>query len=180
MRVRIAIALCLGLAAGCSDSGTGPERRSSEAGGGSTQGTASITGVVYGFTTVPDSQRVELSGATVTLTRVGDLLPPNPGTGPFPDSTRTTSSVLFASLDSVVPPGNPGNPPPAACSAGTVVGTSVTGSDGTWQAAGLEEGLFNVRVEAPAGSRYRGVEYCGYAVRSDLDNQLTLYLPVGP
>jgi hypothetical protein len=180
MRVRIAIALGLGLAAACSDGGTGPERKSNETGGGSTQATASVAGIVYGFTTVPDSQRVELSGATVTLIRVGDLPPADPGTGQPPDSTRTNSSVLFASADSVLPPDNPGNPPPAACSEGTVVATSLTGSDGTWQAAGLEEGLFNVRVDAPEGSQYRGVEYCGYAVRGDLDNRLTLYLPVGP
>jgi hypothetical protein len=184
MRVRCAIALGLGLAAACSENSAGP-RSTNEKGGGNSQGAASVTGIIYGFTAAPDSQRLELSGATVTLIRVADF-PPDTGTvdtpfpPPGPDTTLTNRSVAFSLADTVVPPDTATPPPTPSCAEGTVVATIVTGTGGEWQADGLVEGIFNVRVDPPEGSQFRAIEYCGYEVRQSQDNQLTLYLPFGP
>jgi len=187
MKARSFITLGLSLAAACSESGTGPGGAGNQKGGGNTQGAASVSGVIYGFTAAPDSQRLELAGAAVRLVRVGDLVPPDTGTvdtllpPPGPDTTLMNRSVVRTLSDSVVPPDTTEAPPPnPGCGPGTTVATMVTGDHGVWQADGLEEGIYVVGVEPPAGSQFLGIEYCGYEVRNGQDNALTLYLPWGP
>ncbi len=141
----------------------------------------SASGVVYGFTAAPDSQRVALAGATVTLVRVGDLPPPlPPGPQLPPGSDTLTSGHVGGVLDSVIPP-PPEHPPlpPAACDAGVTVAEVRTGSDGGWSATGLESGIYNVRVDGPAESQWRSIEYCGWVVQQE-ENDITFYLPFGP
>jgi hypothetical protein len=186
MSARSFFTLGLGLVVACSDSG-GPNQTSNERGGGNTQGAASVSGVIYGFTAAPDSQRFEVAGATVVLVRVGDLAPPDTGgvdtllPPPDPDTSLTNRPVVILLGDTVVPPDTTAPPPPdPGCGPGTTAATVVTGNDGAWQADGLEEGIYLVEVAPPAGSQLRGIEYCGYEIRNGQENQLTLYLPLGP
>jgi hypothetical protein len=167
------LAMALLATIGCKDAvnpGSGATEKSSGDG-------VTASGVVYGFTAAPDSQRTALAGATVTLVRISDLPPPLP---PGPDTL--TSGGLAAVLDSFVPPPDttqPPPPPPATCDAGETVAQAQTGSDGSWSLTGLENGIYNVRVEAPAGTQWRSIEYCGWVVQNDR-NEITLYLPFGP
>jgi hypothetical protein len=164
------------------DPGTALQKRS--AGDGAT-----VSGVVYGFTPAPDSQRVALAGATVLLVRVGDFVPPggpdtsetpNPPLPPGPDTMLTTRN-LVALVDTVIsPPDSTIPPPPDGCGLGVVVATVVTGSNGEWSVTGVETGVYSVRVDPPSASQWRGIEYCGYVVQSEVQDDLALYLPWGP
>jgi hypothetical protein len=156
MRSRLAIVLGIGLVAACSGSGTGPAARGSEPIGVNSQGSATLHGVVSGFTTAPDTQLVAIAGATVTVTRVADLPTPAPTGG---DTTITV-----------------GGSGPIDCDAGAVVASVTTGADGSWQAEGLDEGVYKVQATPPAGSGYRGAERCGIAVVAGEDNRLLWYV----
>lgn len=178
---RILLVLSLALAAGCGDS-TDPERTGTHTETNNSGG-VSVSGVLYGFTHAPDSQRVAIAGATVVLIRVGDFVPPGPDTTevpplppPGPDTTLMSRSRL---LDSVVPPDTV-LPPPPGCAPGIAVATAVTGADGKWSAEGLEAGQYNVEIDPPAGTRWLGIEACGYPIGSEDARDLTFYLPLGP
>jgi hypothetical protein len=158
------------LAVACNDSAA-PNRAASE---GLGAGGLTVSGIVYGLTATPDSQRVALEGATVTLARIGDLPSPGPGQGPDTNLVNRQGGITML-LDSVIPPNQPPPPPPPACAEGTVAATVVTGADGSWSAAGLEEGLYRVLVAPPENSGWQGVEYCGLPVQGAVE-PLSLYL----
>ena len=63
--------VALGLVAACTTDGVGPASQAVQGSGGA--GTASLRGVVFTVRNGPDSTRVPVAGATVTLVRVGDL-----------------------------------------------------------------------------------------------------------
>lgn len=172
MRARHILAIGLLASVACKD-GVNSESPASKNSSGA--GIA-VSGMVYGFTAAPDSQRFALEGATVTLARIGDL--PSTGPGQGPDTTLVNrQGGLTMLLDSVIPPNEPPPPPPSACDEGTAAGNVVTGADGSWGAAGLEEGLYRVRVTPPANSGWSEVEACGYEVRQGSIEPLVLYLP---
>lgn len=164
------------LAAACSQS-TAPNqatsRNSPETGG------LAVSGIVYGITAGPDSQRVALAGATVTLARIGDL--PSDGPGGGTDSSLVTlRGGITMLLDSVIPPNQPPQPPPPPCAEGTMAATVVTGADGSWSAAGIEEGVYRVQVAPPEGGAWQGSEYCGLELRTGTQEPLNLYLTPTP
>lgn len=184
MRGRLLGAIGLLAAIACQDGGNSENAANSKNGG---EGNATVGGTVYGMTFAPDSQRVEIAGATITLIRVGDFPAPNPG----PDTTGTPSDTLLSirhglrsTLDTVVGPPDttqgPPPPPPNVCQAGTAVATIVSGSDGRWSVEGLQEGVYNAVVEGPTGGKWLGNEYCGFQVFESGTNDLTLYLPESP
>lgn len=164
------------LAAACTQS-TDPNQVASR--NGPETGGLAVSGIVYGFTAAPDSQRVALEGATVTLARIGDL--PSSGPGQGPDTTLVNrQGGLTMLLDSVIPPEPPPPPPPPTCAEGTVVKSVVTGGDGTWSAAGLEEGVYRVQVAPPGSGDWQGSEYCGVELRAATQEPLILYLSPSP
>jgi len=182
MRGRHLLAMTLLAGVACND-GTNPDRTASEKGA---NGGAAASGIVYGFTAAPDSQRVEIPGATVSLVLVGDFVPPpggpdtsetpNPPLPPGPD-TMLMVRGLKALADTVLsPPDTIAPPPPAACGLGVTVATVVTGSDGTWSATGLEEGVYNVVIDPPSTGSWQGIKYCDYVIRGENQERLTLYL----
>lgn len=184
MRGRILLAIGVVAAVACSD-GSNSENSANEKGSNSGSG-ATLTGTVYGFTATPDSQRVAIEGATVTLVRVGDFVPPSPGPdttgGPTPPGGDTTFMVR-RSLRSLIdtssgPP--PEAPPLPGCGMGVEVATATSGSDGSWSATGLEAGVYNVAIAGPAGGHWSSIEYCGLPVTDDGENDITLYLQPGP
>ncbi len=170
MQKNLLLAIGALLAAACSQS-TGPNqaasRNSPEPGG------LTVSGIVYGYTAAPDSQRMEIAGATVTLSRIGDLAPETPS------SDSTLRSGLAALVDTIVPPGDPGTPP-GGCGQGDDRGTAVTGADGKWSLADIEQGVYQIRVVPPESDPMRTVVFCGVEVRSDRENAFTLYVPPAP
>ena len=184
MRRRNLLAMGLVAAVACTD-GTNPNQTTGEK--GSTGGGATVSGIVYGFTAAPDSQRMAIAGATVVLIRVGDFVPPGPDTTevpplpPGPDTTLMNRSGMKGLVDSVVPPPDTiSPPPPAGCGLGVTVATVVSGSDGRWSADGLEAGVYNVQIYGPANTSWLGIEACGYQIPTDSESELTLYLILGP
>ena len=177
--------LGLGLVAlaACNDGGSSENSANSQGGGN-----ASASGTVYGMTPAPDSQRVEIAGATITLIRVGDFPAPVPGpdttvTPPGGDTLLTIRHGLRSLLDTVISPPDttePPPPPPGGCEAGTTVATAVSGSDGRWSTSGLEEGVYNVIIDGPAGGKWSGIEYCGYQIMEIGTNDIDLYLQESP
>lgn len=178
------ILLAIGVVAGvaCSE-GSNSENSANEKGSNSGGG-VTLSGTVYGFTAAPDSQRVAIEGATVTLIRVGDFAPPGPDTteGPTPPGGDTTL-MLRRGLGSLVdtstgPP--PEAPPLPGCGMGVEVATVTSGSDGSWSVTGLEAGIYNVAIAGPAGGHWSSIEYCGLPVTDEGENDITLYLQPGP
>lgn len=158
------LAVAAGFLVACGD-GSDPATPTLSKGAGS--GTISANGIVYAMTPAPDSQRIAIAGATVTLVWTGPLVPYGP------DDTMLT--VRTSLLDSVVPPPPP-PPPPAECASGDTVASVRTSAGGAWTAGGLAEGLYTVRVDPPAGSAWRGIAYCAYPVRELMEAPLVLYL----
>lgn len=180
-KVLLAIGLLTGVA--CSE-GSNSENSANEK--SNSGGAAIVSGTVYGFTAAPDSQRVAIEGATVTLVRVGDFVPPSPGpdttVGPTPPGGDTTLMVRRG-LGSLVdtssgPP--PEAPPLPGCGLGVEVATVSSGSDGRWSATGLEAGVYNVAIAGPAGGRWSSIEYCSLPVTEEGENDIILYLQPGP
>lgn len=87
MRGRHLLAMTLLVGVACND-GTNSDRTASEK--GANGGGATVGGIVYGFTAAPDSQRVAIAGATVSLVWVGDFAPPPGG----PDTSETPNPPL--------------------------------------------------------------------------------------
>lgn len=170
MQKNLLLALGGLLTVACSQS-TDPSQAASRNSSGT--GGLAVTGIVYGYTAAPDSQRTEIAGATVTLSWIGDLPPETPG----PDSTLR--SGLAALVDTIVPPGDPGTPP-GGCGQGDDRGTAVTGADGKWTLADIEQGVYQIRVVPPEADPMRTVVFCGIEVRSDRENAFTLYVPPAP
>lgn len=173
------------LAVACNDA-TNPDRTAS--GKGANGGGTAVTGIVYGLTAAPDSQRVEIAGATVSLVLVGDFVPPggpdttdtpDPPVPPGPDTMLMVRSLVSLADTVFSPPDTVAPRPPDGCGLGVTVATVVTGGDGTWSATGLEEGVYNVVIDPPATGRWRGIEYCNYPISGENAERLTLYLPLG-
>jgi hypothetical protein len=186
MRGRNLLAIGLVAAIACSDS-SNSENKANEK--GSNTGGSTLTGTIYGLTAGPDSQRVEIAGATVTLIKVGDLVPPPPGpdttdtpSPPGGDTMLTVRQGVRALVDTVVGPPDTTStpPPPPGCAPGVEVATVTTGSDGKWSVSGLGSGYYTVIVNGPVGGPWSGIEYCGLVVSSQGENDLTLYLPQSP
>lgn len=201
MKARAALWLAtIGLIAACNtDSNpSGPRVINDEGGGGNG---FSLSGTIYGLSAGPDSQRVALSGATVTVVRLADITPdtsivdpdsngtnpdtivvPPPDTIVVPDSVSCPVTWLCArqggrmafTLDTVFPP-------PSSCFDTADVITATTDASGSFTLEGLGDGVYGVKVEPASGSGYRGFSYCGGIVLTeDRPDPLDFYLSAAP
>jgi hypothetical protein len=201
MKVRAALWLAAaGLIAACNSDAnpSGPRIIDDGEGGGG----FSLSGTVYGFTGGPDSQRVELSGVVVSVVRLAALDPdtsivdpdsgvtnpdtvvvPPPDSIVLPDSiacpitwlcARQAGGRMAFTLDTVFPP-------PSSCFDTGEVITATSDASGSFTLAGLEDGLYGLKVEPASGSGYQGFTYCGGIILTEnRPDPLNFYLSAAP
>lgn len=193
--------LVLGLVAACTADGVGPASQVVEGGAGARN--AALRGMVFTVRNGPDSTRVPVPGATVTLVRVGDLpVDSTPGdtmlwsgglrlehlvfldsvpTDTVPTDTIPTDTLPTDTIppDTIPPDTNP-PPPPPACREGVTVATVRSNAAGRYEANRLRPGVYTVLVEPPAGSPLSPNEFCGLPIRGGAPTWFDLFLWRGP
>ncbi|MBK6422168.1 MAG: hypothetical protein IPI38_14945 [Gemmatimonadetes bacterium] len=193
--------VALGLVAACTTDGVGPASQAVQGSGGA--GTASLRGVVFTVRNGPDSTRVPVAGATVTLVRVGDLpvdsTPPDTmlwsgglrldrlgfldsvPTDTIPTDTIPTDTIPTDTIptDTIPTDTNP-PPPPPACRDGVVVATVRSNAAGRYEASRLRPGVYTIEVEPPAGSPLSPNAFCGVPVRRGVPTRFDAFLWRGP
>ncbi len=183
--------VALGLVAACTADGVGPASQAVQGGAGARN--ASLRGVVFTMRNGPDSTRVPVPGATLTLVRVGDLpVDSVPGDTMLWSGGLRVEHLVF--LDSVptdtiptdtIPPDtiptdtNP-PPPPPSCREGVVVATVRSNAAGRYEASRLRPGVYTIIVEPPAGSPLSPNEFCGLTVRGGAPTRFDAFLWRGP
>lgn len=141
MHLRTALVLTLGLAACGSDSALEESLRNE--GDGFT-----VAGAVYSFTGAPDSVAMPFEGATVRLSRTGDLI----------EQPDTLASAV------------------RLCPEGEVEGEAVTDASGSFTLTGLPRGSYTLTVTTPEESGWKSLEYCALQLTGDWPRPFNVYL----
>lgn len=193
--------VALGLVAACTADGVGPASQAVQGGAGVRN--ASLRGVVFTVRNGPDSTRVPVPGATLTLVRVGDLpVDSVPGdtmlwsgglrldhlvfldsvpTDTIPTDTIPTDTIPTDTIPTdTIPPDTSPPPPPPACREGVTVATVRSNAAGRYEASRLRPGVYTVIVEPPAGSPLSPNEFCGLPVRGGAPTRFDAFLWRGP
>lgn len=188
--------VALGLVAACTADGVGPASQVVQGGAGAR--TASLRGVVFTVRNGPDSIRVPVPGASLTLVRVGDLpVDSVPGDtmlwsggirldrlvflDSIPADTIPTDTIPTDTIppDTLPPDTNP-PPPPPGCRDGVIVATVRSNAAGRYEASRLRPGVYTVIVEPPAGSPLSPNEFCGLPIRGGAPTRFDAFLWRGP